>query len=522
MLHSNSLSKQAVILIAQTVLIVLALTSCSTLHTYHGQTTVTQTKSPFAGQYFTKAGSSLNERDLNVTPEMFGAVADGTTDDAPALRLASIYAAEKKAPLVLKSGATYFIASKEGSSVVNVPYLFLKGNNAHFKIADLGDFDALIHARSTGGYSNISNLTIEFSPNNTTTQTGKEFAEVGARRSCFVLGGTPDGLGEAYVRNVHIINAMGVWEFDFNQCKKGYIKDCVIDYSTQKMSWDRTSIYLGCNNFECSNNLLHGKGFGKTGIETHGYNITVSANTIEGYKAPILLTSVYDTKPSVDDVLSLICEGNHCVCEQPLQIWAINNKVQSITIRDNTITTSRTDANESGHGSCLWLYDVVADCEINEILVNNNMFTQAKGSAPAVYLAPSRGTGLIIHDIEFRNNTFNCGNYLIACKSWATNNLIENITFKENEINCLNSSRIIGVVNSSSMFKNISFTKNIFKNNPSSLNTTSSPNGLSICWDSNRFENTIDQATDICSFKGRQNIDYTKLHFLQNAKRDEL
>lgn len=520
MVHTNSLSKQEVILIAQTILIVLALTSCSTLHTYRGQSTVTQTRSLFAGPYFTKSGVPLSEKASYVTPEMFGAVADGLTDDAPSLRLASMYASEKKIPLVLKPGATYFIASKEGSSVINVSYLFLQGNNAHFKVANLGDFDALVHARSTGGYSNISDLTIEFAPNNSTTQMGKEFAEVGARRSCFVLGGTPDGLGEAYVQNVHIINAMGVWEFDFNQCKRGYIKNCVVDYSTQEMSWDRTSIYLGCNNFECSHNQLHGNGYGRTGIETHGYNISIKENSIVGYKAPILLTSVYDTKPSEVDVLSLFCEKNTCNCEQPLQIWAMNNKVSSIIIKDNTISTSRMDAKESGHGSCLWLYDVVADCEIDKILVSNNKFSQAKGNSPAVYLAPSRGAGLVIHDIEFSNNTFNCGNYLIACKSWTTNNLIENITFARNVINCSNSSRIIGVVNSSSMFKKLSFTNNIFKNNPTILNTTSSPNGLSIYWDSNKFDNTIDNATDICNFKGRQNIDYTKLHFLQNAKRE--
>ena len=469
---------------------VLAFCSCSTSRLYQEQVT----------------DKSVGENNSYVTPEMFGATADGFTDDAPAIRLASKYASEKKLPIALKSGATYFIASKEGSSVINVPYLNLHGNNARFKIADLGDFDALIHARATNGYNNISDLTIEFAPNNSTTQTGKEFADVGTRRSCFVLGGTPDGFGEAYVRNVHIINAMGVWEFDFNQCEKGYIKDCIVEYSSQTMSWDRTSIYLGCNNFECSNNRLVGHGFGRTGIETHGYNITLKGNTIVGYKAPILLTSVYDTKPSNGDLLSLFCIENRCNCEQPLQIWAMSNKVSNITIKDNVFTTTRVDAMETGHSSCFWLYDEVTDCEIDKILVSNNTFSQAQGNSPAIYLAPSRGSGLKIHNVEFRNNTFNCGNYLLACKSWAKNNVIDEISFIGNEINCTNSLRLIGVINNNSMFKNISFVRNKFKNNPTTLNTVSASSEMSIKWERNTFENTILEATDICKFRGRQNI----------------
>lgn len=441
----------------------------------------------------------------NVYPEWFGAVGDGITDDYNALNTVFTLGSRFKIPVRLGNAKTYLVNSKSSSSNIlfNSTWCTIQGNKSTIKIGIIGTYEAVFNTRGQHGHCDVSNFTIELNENNTvTSDTGIEGK--GDRRIDFITGGITGYEGYTKIENITIKNAVGVWQFVLNQ-STGVVKNNIIYYGHHHRTYDATSIYLWGHNIICEGNMLYGADeTANTGIEFHGYDITVKNNTIIDYNAPVLIVND-NTRMEDVEIRNLILSHNYFNCKNGIVIWMeFDAYVENIHIDNNTVISTGGNTNDS----CIWLYDKIGACHVKNIYIKDNLFKQTPDCTKAcVYIAPSRfrdgsiptGGNFKIDEWIFENNKFECSNTFANLSAWISiiPNSVDKIKFLNNII-YLNTARVLQVVNNKNLIKQVIFDKNIIYGNSNLFATCSNPNDFLLIFGNNIIENEI---TSVVNFQ---------------------
>lgn len=247
----------------------------------------------------------LEKKKAFVTPEMFGAVGDGVTDDTAALDMAFCYAAEHGVKCLVPSGV-YVISPTKKAEGYNYCFeiksgLVIEGANKEetvLKVAtSVTSYLSIFSAPNSGQHvSNvlIKNITIEQDP----YAYSDEIRGAGVRNAKYAVHATAI-CENLTLHNIHFKNCCGANTVILGNPLSHNItvSSCLFDYKlVEGVSWyDRSILYMNCHNYLVENNVIDGKFETLGGLELHGYNGTARNNLIKGCYSGINIALDYDT-----------------------------------------------------------------------------------------------------------------------------------------------------------------------------------------------------------------------------------
>lgn len=420
----------------------------------------------------------------DVYPEWFGAKGDGITDDYNAVNKCIQFSSNIKKHAAFKEKAVYKILSISSTNIFRVDgSLYIKGNNATISVGDVGDYECIIRCVYPDNYVHIENLIITTSETNLPPSPGSGGTLETNRRIDCSVGGTRDHIGTIEIDNVTINNAHGVWQYDL-EAGRGYLRNCTINYTTVfSPTYDRTSIYINCNGFECYNNKLNGSSSARTGIEYHGNNIRVHDNYINNYNVAIDIVNDNSKIETISVLENLSLYNNYINSRRGVVLWfAFSNvSIDSIIIYDNTIIT--TDSGDVLNGA-VQFYEVMGHgVNVNSLIIKNNHLEQRGSDTRAIIRIGSNTSNsscefgrIIIDGNVMMSKT---SERVINYESWASGQNYKEISFKNNIIDC-NNKKLLRGVDSYGCFKNTIFENNIVKNNEADVFLVSNTSGIYI------------------------------------------
>lgn len=295
-------------------------------------------------------GSAAKDENVLVTPQMFGAKGDGATDDTAALRIAFDYAAAIGKRCFIPRG-TYVISPTKQSD--GYTYCFALESNLHIEgcagregailkvVTDERSYTSIFsNVRSAVKNVTIENIVIEQDH----TAASDELRNAGvSNMKCAVHASRK--CEDVTLHNIHFKNCCGVNTVIFGEPSSNNItiSSCRFDYEmTENVDWyDRSVIYLNCNNYLVENNTVNGNFECLGGIEMHGYNGTARGNLVEKCYTAINVAMDYDTSKNVAGIF--ISENRLENNARGIHIWGNyrNEKsgVAGITINSNVILT---------------------------------------------------------------------------------------------------------------------------------------------------------------------------------------
>lgn len=248
-----------------------------------------------------------------VTPEMFGAVGDGVTDDTAAIRAMfdAVSANDEMATVQFNGGSTYLISPPTDSPTAIIfgitKGLHIVGNGAKLKIAPNTDGYTAIIGHGSADLTGLHIEGLEFDHN---AQNTNDFT-VGNRYGAGVLDsnrGTvliKNSLGFVFrnniVRNCACTNCI-------TYSGDGNTSNCLIEgnqflsmgLTPNRVYHDHSTLYPTGDNIKVLNNHFEGAEWGVEGttcaIEAHpGDGCVISGNTITKYQSAINYAAVYET-----------------------------------------------------------------------------------------------------------------------------------------------------------------------------------------------------------------------------------
>lgn len=392
----------------------------------------------------------VSDKNTFVTPEMFGAVGDGVTDDTEALQKTFAHGGY----IVFKDNATYIINSinfpNSDGLIITKPTI-IKGSNATIKVIDGAEYRSLIYATAD---TFIEHLKVYENNNNVTNITGTELNY--HRNTIWIRH------AKAYLNSLTLDNVIGAHQILVtNDNIPSIIHNCVINYTaTHTVTFDRTMVYLEGNNILCVNNRLNSNSKAHTAIETHGSNISVENNRCVN----VFETGIYVTNTESADNVSI--KNNYLSCLRGIILWfEAVNPVGNITIEGNTI-----EQTADGDYYALNLYDVYNAESVKNISIINNIIRQQNQNTThqLIYINPSRGSGGVIRHITVSKNWLVCGasnSYVFEITSNSHNTFSLNvIEIDGNLIDC-GDSRLCHIISSDGRINNVKVCNNEIKNN---------------------------------------------------------
>ena len=239
-----------------------------------------------------------------LTPEMFGAVGDGITDDTSAL-IATFTESTNIPCVMLTAGKTYLLTPTNSINGILLSLskgITLIGNGATIKIANsTPGYSAIIgHASNdlTGLY--IENVVFDHNSSNTSNYAATSNVLTKSRMTVYVKN------GESFVfKNNVVLNSCSTNTISYNG--DGNTENCIIDgnfflnvgENPNHLYHDHSTIYATGNNIQIVNNVFEGKSWGAEGttcaIEVHpGNNCTIKSNIISKYHTGINYAAIYE------------------------------------------------------------------------------------------------------------------------------------------------------------------------------------------------------------------------------------
>nr|DAP77568.1 MAG TPA: outer surface protein [Caudoviricetes sp.] len=436
-----------------------------------------------------------------INPLQLGAKCNGIDDDAIIIRKAlNLLSSKNGGTLNLLDNKTYTLNSLETNT-----FIMLKNNcnikgNSTLKVADnFGEWKSLFNYNE-----NINKLRLEdFTIDDNTTNNPKT-AETGTGtnyRTDFYFAQNQNFLNNVLIKNIHIKDCIGKWQFTTHSIANNIIIDnMIIDFnSTESLSYDRTSIYFGVNNGIVKNCTLNGNEKGFTAIELHGSNINIENNFINDYAFGILpvhvrqSTDILNTQ-NINNNTIITLRGGIIVWNAPTSA----NTMKSLNINNNLIRIKDNELYSNTHDSPLGIYDTVSNNAIieNLIIKNNTIINEKPSNYFFRYNFGASGQNSYIKNLILSNNNFYgyCINPPFMLVSQYYNKCyIENLEFNNNiiEINSETSYLFQLYLNESNKSIN-------FKNNNFIINETYSNLILQQGDASNSLEfNFIDNITNV-------------------------
>ena len=264
-----------------------------------------------------------------ITPQMFGAVGDGISDDTQALNDAFVYSAEHNVKCFIPKG-TYVITPLKNYGDDITFFFDIKSD---LNIEGSGRDETILKVETKNDYtavfstydsiiSNVSikNLTIEQNPNaENPVVNGKNQN----RRAVIHATSTCDNF---IFNNIHFKNCCGTHVIILgNQKSKNVVVSCCLfDYVSVKLNWyDRSAIYMNCNNYLVENNTVHGNYDVLGGIELHGYNGTARNNLLKNCYTGIHISLDYASTKNTAGIF--VSENRFENNARGIQIWGNYN-----------------------------------------------------------------------------------------------------------------------------------------------------------------------------------------------------
>lgn len=337
-----------------------------------------------------------------ITPEAFGAVGDGVTDDAPAIRSAMLAASVAGGGTVHLGSKTYLLASRGSFSALIHSYsnvnLIGNGVNSILKVADN------MNTVSTQFYVIMPNTSVSTPVNNAlfkdfvidfngTNNDGWNYNNVGL--GCYVVdnvridgvqfwnnpgsqnivvGASSDPLTAS---NVDIINT--------------YHKNCgdIVNAACT----DHSSIFCYANNYTIANNISANtsQSLVNTGIEMGGKGGTATNNTITSYNKAANIVGAFTNGSD------LVFNGNVARnLRTGIMVWGIGGfSLKNVSIVGNSLH-QLTQPVAGGAGFIDYGVNMTAD--IDNLLIADNLFysdTAAGTAAVDSAIVIGRGTSVI-------------------------------------------------------------------------------------------------------------------------------
>ena len=240
------------------------------------------------------------ENEMNLTQLGVDHTAADTTD---AINNAISVCSQNKIHLIIPAH-TYNVTTITSKDVSGYHYkYFLKSlsnihisgenrDNSIIKVNTSDNYTGVFFNEETAANVLIDNFTIE---QYYTSGNNMDGGDRSNRKFAFVLYGTSDNIQikNIYFKNCCGINVIGF--FDNTNISNVTITDNIFDYKmVQGINfYDRTVIYMECNNYIVKNNKLNGNFECLSGIECHGYNGICANNTITKFVQGIHITPRY-------------------------------------------------------------------------------------------------------------------------------------------------------------------------------------------------------------------------------------
>jgi len=479
------------------------------------------------GTSYSKLGDRLDAVDSQlaqipiVTPENFGAKCDGVCDDSIAINNAINYLNTLGGGVVkLSKGKEYLLGSVNSNSrIIECKSNITIEGDALLKIKDnLGDYHSIF------SFENCKNINFKgFTVDENTTR-NPITSNTGEIKPRITFTSWHSDTSKVNFENITINDCVGVWQITVGDMKKRVegitIKNCVINYNIQQLnlSYDRTSIYLGCDNGVIDGCLLNGGVTfinANTGIEFHGNNIRAINNRIINYNAGFFVCNDTECATKNDN---LIIENNYLKVKNGVLLWLSfdNRDVNLINVKNNYI-----EFTNRGVGT----YDLQGkNCVFKNIIIEKNTLNGvSENSMPFAFIEVNNvALNTIYENVYILHNTVNTiSKYFFQFESQPNSVLsFKNFLIKENYFKS----------DISYLFKYLQRTSNdsvVISNNTFEVNTVNKPqiygeNTKAIIFKDNDLKNiTIDTFITDKPMKVVQYIDnfeFIKTQSISNYK----
>lgn len=315
----------------------------------------------------------ISEEEL--TPEQFGAYGDGTHDDAPSIRGALSYIANKNGGVLQLNEKVYSIGSVANPDETVTTFFVIPNNltmcgRGTLKVADeFGDYDCIFRYTSTLDSATFKDFTID---DNTTgnpkiSSTG---GTEGHHRTAFRL--ISYATKNVVIDGVTFNDCIGVWQIIMERVIKSELSNITINFnSNTDLSYDQTSIYFGALYGSIHDCKLFGNGHGNTAIELHGLDNVAYNNYVNDFNSGLFITNQNIVN---EDAIKLEAYSNTFIARRRgIECWLdhADINIDLISIHDNLVdvtnTTLTTDVLGIGN------YQVVGNnSSVRDYLINNN------------------------------------------------------------------------------------------------------------------------------------------------------
>lgn len=392
-----------------------------------------------------------------VKPEHFGAKGDGATDDYKALSSAINKAMRDNLPLYLSYGKTYLVNSKPEADIhlfrVTSPlWIFGRGK---IKIGKIGNYECVFNLNSGANNCKFEDFTLD--DNSKENTKNEDTGNDGKRRIPFYAWNAGVKVKDITFNNVKILDSIGVWQITLNADNVN-ITNCTITYGStgEKPLYDRTSIYMGGENWLFQNNKLIGSPFAHTGLETHGSNINVVNNLVKNYDSPLLIVNDGAGSNYID---SVAISGNTFKSRQGIKIWFEVNEtnVGHVVFNNNIVEVSE-------RLPAISTYDVAGtNVTVESVVISGNTFKQTVPTEAFFQIKNTRSGGAQIgvtyKSFVIEGNTFagTCTHAIKLEVQPSKAQIVKNLSIRGNDflIDKLNSDRLIQMLDVPYAFENV-------------------------------------------------------------------
>lgn len=271
----------------------------------------------------------------------FGATGDGQHDDSAALRSA-LASAPDGGTLYIPTGT--YIIDPAAQSFYLKSNLTIKGDGdgSVLKVKDHdGDYEFIFMPKTkTTEVDNITFRNFTIDQNIANNPEGRPVAnKLGTAECAIFLGAFHHAMLDS-VRFIHtpaintaVFNAVGSSDVTVQNCTFQWQK-------ARNAPSDVSMIYTDCDHQKILNNTFNCNfsDQGVTAIELHGHDVTVSGNTVYGFRKGMNITSFNPGSPQTEDGTMDIAFNTFTVSTAGISLWSFKGRTLSnVHIHDNII-----------------------------------------------------------------------------------------------------------------------------------------------------------------------------------------
>ena len=433
----------------------------------------------------------------SISIKEYGAIGDGITDDAPAIRTALSKLGEND--ILYFPKGEYLIESFSGTIFRNMDFAFIlqssvtiigDGAESVIKFCD----NAYTKTTAASGAAlflgnlvndvTISNININMNGYNNLKPVDYQF--IIGYPICFWNSSNIKidnvNIYDIFGRNAIVLN--GDVDRQNELMNNAFVHNCTINTGGTSIPLNTTqndysAIYVSMKNVVISNTVITNKILplrNSGGIEVHNSNFIITNCTIENSHPAIYVANSLES----GTVLKNVNIENNFIrnCSRAIYFLTTNGDIENVQINNNNINTqANTNITNLSH-SLLFLQNEAND--VDTININNNIFSYTATCLPECQLDKNNGTGLYFtkgKNVNISNNIFKgFNNVSIVLSNNTVNNpdcfKINNNMFYNTSISEISGSNsIISITQTGSVqYNTIKINDNVFYRNMGSTN----------------------------------------------------